>query len=452
MKKALLISLVIALLGFSSSFAYEDSPQTRSMPQQADSVTWEVTECEEDLTGETITFYHFGDLSGTFAFISQPLVAGFTDGAEFLNETGGVCGATVVQEFRDTGGSQDQAQAFWDELSVRDDAYSIFLYASADGELLREQALEQETVIFIAAGSELALYGEDGTPGNMYAIIPLYADQLGGFCDYIAENWASFGIEGDPVMGHVSWLGAFGQSTNTEAARAYCEAARVGYAGAEYYLPISPNVSTQVQAVVDNGANILFTTSLASGPAQIAGTVETEGLGDEVLVSGVNWVLDTSVIGLGGAATNGMVGLLPYTWWDEFEHPGVQVIAEKWRVNRLETAATPTDALAVRNIAYLVSFASLDMWREAMVRTINAVGWENLSGAALDATMQEFSYEPMGGIFRVDYTEGNRSVSSARIGSIQFIELDGNITPTIQPLTDWFDLPDLRTVGGADVP
>ena len=68
--------------------------------------------------------------------------------------------------------------------------------------------------MFVTTGSNLGLYGENGNePGWAFAITPLYENQLGEFCDYIAENWDSFDIDGDPVIGHVSWLGTFGESS-----------------------------------------------------------------------------------------------------------------------------------------------------------------------------------------------------------------------------------------------
>ncbi|MCY3583643.1 MAG: hypothetical protein OXH44_13840, partial [Chloroflexi bacterium] len=39
----------------------------------------DLSECEFDLTGETINIYHFGDLSGPYAFITQPIVSAISD-------------------------------------------------------------------------------------------------------------------------------------------------------------------------------------------------------------------------------------------------------------------------------------------------------------------------------------------------------------------------------------
>ncbi|HLA43593.1 MAG TPA: ABC transporter substrate-binding protein, partial [Aggregatilineales bacterium] len=434
----LILSLAVGAL---PAVLADDTP---AVPQSA--YPW-LSECSEDLTGETITLYHFGDLSGAYAFITQPIIAGLEDSITLMNGNGGICGATVAQEFRDTGGDTEQSQAFWDEFSAREDAYMIYLYASADGELLLKQAEEAGIVLLNAAGSELALYGEEGQPSVQYTALPLYVDQLGAFCDYVGENWASMGMEGDPVIGHLSWEGAFGRSSDTDATRAYCEAAGVGYAGAEYFLPTTSDIAPQLQTLVGNGANIIYTTSLASGPAQIAGTVAALEL--NVLVSGVNWALDTSVIGLGGEATNGITGNLPFLWWDEIAEPGVQKVVNYWLENRM--AVDPEAAVRVRNIAYITSFGILDLWAEAMIQTINRVGYANLSGEALDETFSALQYDAFDGLLPVDFTDGKRSGSSTRIGQIQFVESDSGVTPSVVPLTDWFTVPDLK-VGGADVP
>src|SRR5215475_9448229 len=72
------------------------------------------TVCDHDLTGSTVPIYHFGDLSGSYAFITQPLLAGLSDAIAYFNAHGGVCGATlksdVGTEYRDTAGDPNNVQ------------------------------------------------------------------------------------------------------------------------------------------------------------------------------------------------------------------------------------------------------------------------------------------------------------------------------------------------------
>jgi hypothetical protein len=82
-----------------------------------------------------------------------------------------------------------------------------------------------------------------------------------------------------------------------------------------------------------------------------------------------------------------------------------------------------------------------------MVRTINEVGFENLTGEAVYNTLDTIQYDALEGILRIDWTEGKRAVSTTRMGSIQFVESDAGVTPSIQPLGDWIPAPDMHAAG-----
>ncbi len=423
------------------------------------------TECEEDLTGETILFHTFGDLSGPYAAITQPLAAGFTDAIAYFNEQGGICGAQIEMVSDDTGGDQEVTQSLYDRYSTSDPKpLMLLLYSSADAELLREQAAEDEIPIMLFAGSTTGLYGESADePGWVFAAIPLYTDQFGAFCDWVAASWADMGMEGDPAIGHLSWEGSFGRSTETPETTAYCESVGVSVVGGEYFLPTATDVTAQIQGLVDAGANILFTTSLGTGPALIAADLVNLGLEDQVMLAGVNWVLDTSVGLLGQRtlrpdgmpSTDGVYGLLPYVWWDE-EHPGTQLVQEQFDANERSPLS--------RNVAYLAGFGAIDQYIEAVIQTVNRVGYENLSGAALYETLNDFEYDALGGVFHYSFTPERRAQNLTRIGILTYltddsgapviVEVGGNpmMIPLIAPVTDEvMTTPDLRP-GGADVP
>lgn len=439
MRKLICLILVAVLLPISTT-----AQTPPNVPTQFD--------CQYDLTGQTIKFYHFGDLSLVYSLITLPVLAGFEDAIAYFNANGGICGAEIAHEYQDTGNSRDRAQTIFDEFADRDDVHVMFLYNTEDSELLSHQAEEKKIPLMISSGSVLGLYGENGDDaGWEFAITPLYEDQLGAFCEYISQNWETFGIEGDPVIGHVSWFGAFGQSSDKPESRAYCESLGIGYAGAQYYAVIIPDITAQIQNVLDNGANIIYTTSLATGPIRLAQTIEAMGLesGVDVLLAGPNWVLDTSVVQDGGPSVAGMIGQLPYVWWDEIEHPGVQLATQHWAESRLAT--DPDNALGLRNIAYLVAWAAVDIYRNFVIDTVNRVGPEGLNGQAIyDSLVSGQAYSGLGGVLTIQYDEHIRAMNQTRLGTIEFIENGDSVTPRIYALTDWRKVPDLRP-NGADV-
>jgi len=468
MKRKMLFLLMLVLM---IAAALPATAQDMAMPDFI-----QHTECEVDLTGQTIPIYHFGDLSGSYAFITQPLLAGLSDAIKYYNEHGGICGATlksdVGTEYRDTGGNREETQAAYDYFStLADKPDLVVLYASGDAELLRTQVEEDEIPALISAGSVAGLYGEDAqTPGWIYASNPLYADQIGSFCKFVSENPDRYP---DPVIGYISWPGAFGEAAYTPETIAYCASLGVTITGTpEYFLPTATDISTNVQNLVDAGANILYTNSLASGPAIVAKTVVDLGLEDSVQIAGVNWVLDTSVGLLGRTtlgsdglpAVNGLVGSMPFHWWTERQIPGIAFINEQAAANERQ--------LSTQNIAYLLGFGIVDTYTELYIQTVNRVGsLEAVTGADLKQTIESVSYSPLG-LYTFDYQGGEvRAVPDNRIAQMAFLNktMDGPATsgedamtvdlpdgtkafiPLIIPLTEFAPAPDLRP-GGADVP
>ncbi len=462
MKKVFLLALIL-LLGVVGVTAQEDM----TLPEFI-----QHSECEVDLTGETISVYHFGDISGSYAFITQPLLAGFADASAYFNARGGICGATITQDNRDTGGDSAQSQAHYDYYSTLDPKPDlIVLYASGDAELLRDQVEEDEIPVFISAGSVAGLYGEDGaTPGWIYATNPLYADQFGMFCRYIGANADTYPA---PVVGYISWPGAFGESAFTPETLGYCAEQGVTVLETpEYFSPASSDISNNVLNLVDAGANILYTNSLASGPFLVGKTIVDLGLEEDVQLAGVNWALDTSVgllsrnaLGADGLpAVNGIIGSLPFYWWSERAQPGIALINEQ--------AAANERAISVQNISYLLGWSLVDTYIELYTQTVNRVGsLADVDGAAIKETIDSFVYSPLG-LYDIDYLGGEiRALPNNRMATMLFANADmtgvatsgddaltvpfpdgtTGFIPVLVPLTDFEAAPDLRP-GGADAP
>lgn len=428
------------------------------------------SDCEVDLTGETITIYHFGDISGSYAFITQPLLAGLADAIAYFNAHGGICGATIATDNRDTGGDPAQTQAHYDYYSSLDPKPDlVLLYASGDAELLRSQMEEDQIPGLISAGSVEGLYGEDGqTPGWIYATNPLYADQLGSFCDFVAADPMDM-YPDEPVIGYISWPGAFGEAAFTPETITYCAVNGVVILDTpEIFLPTDTDISGQVLNLVDAGANILYTNTLASGPFLVAKTVVDLGLEEDVMLAGVNWALDTSVALLsrtalgsdGLPAVNGIVGSLPFHWWSETDIPGIAFVREQ--------AAANERSLPTQNIAYILGFAAVDTYIELYIQTVNRLGsLDAVDGAAIKETLDSIIYSPLG-LYTLDWEGGElRALPANRMAMMMFLNATGDgpatsgedamaipnddgttiYVPILVPLTEFAPAPDLRPTG-----
>lgn len=426
----------------------------------------DLTECEVDLTGETLNIFHFGDLSGPYAFITQPLVSAITDAVSYWNSHGGVCGAELAQIYEDTGGSREAAQSAYDRFTSQypDDLDLLVLYSSDDGELLREQLAEDEIVSFISAGSIASLYGEDGnTPGWLYASNPLYINQFGSFCQFVAASPETFP---DPVIGFVTWPNAFGRAGTEPAAQEYCANLGVNVlAEPQFFLPTDTDILTQVQNAIDGGANIIYTNSLATGPALIAGTLVDLGMEEDIKLAGVNWVMDTTVGILGQRvlksnglpSVDGMFGSMPFLWWTELANPAVQFVYQQFTLNQRGPAE--------QNIAYLVTWGAVDSIIETTVRTVNRVGsLDAVTGADIRETVESMDYAVLGGLYQYRFEEGMRDGTMNRMAVLKYANMDMSgaatgpddallidngaggklFVPIVVPLTDFMEVPQLR--------
>ncbi len=456
MKKLCLIFMLLTL-GILPSWAQEmmDYPS-------------DLTECEVDLSGETLRIFHFGDLSGAYAFITQPIVSAVTDTVTYWNSHGGLCGAQLEQVYEDTGGNLETTQSVYDRFTSEyaDDLDLLVLYSSNDGELLREQLAADEVVSIISAGSTESLYGEDGmTPGWLFATNPLYINQFGAFCEFVGANAAMFP---EPVIGFVTWPGAFGLAGTEPAARAYCAEQGVEVLEeAQIFLPTDTDILTQVQNAIDAGANIIYTSTLATGPALVASTLVDLGMEDQIALAGVNWVMDTSVGLLGQRAlkanglpsVDGMYGSMPFRWWTERDHPAVQFVAQQFAVN--ERSALE------QNIAYLATWGTIDLVVETYIRAANAAGsLAAVTGADIREIVSNLDYEVLGGLMSLNYADGMRDAALNRIAVMKYANADmsgvatgpgdalllpnpdgsgGQIfVPVVVPLTDFTPAPQLR--------
>ncbi len=426
----------------------------------------DLSDCEVDLTGETVNIYHFGDLSGPYAFITQPIVSAVTDAVAYWNSHGGICGAELGQIYEDTGGNLEATQSAYDRFTSEygDDLDILLLYSSDDGELLREQLAEDEIVSVIAAGSIESLYGEDGqTPGWLFAINPLYINQFGFFCQFVA---ASPEVFPDPVIGFVTWPGAFGLAGTEPAAREYCAGLGVEVLpNPQIFLPTDSDILTQVQNAIDEGATIFYTNSLASGPALIAATLVDLGMEEDIKLAGVNWVMDTSVGLLGQRvlkpsglpSVDGMFGSMPFRWWTELSHPAVQFVSQQFALNE----RSPVE----QNIAYLLSWGLVDSIIETTIHAVNQAGsLDGVTGADIKAIVESMNYAVMGGLAQQNFEDGMRDATHNRIAIMKYANatMTGPATspadallisdgaggqmfvPLVVPLTDFMPVPQLR--------
>ncbi|RME81682.1 MAG: hypothetical protein D6775_13000 [Caldilineae bacterium] len=388
-----------------------------------------------DLTGETITIYHFGDLSGPYASITGPLIHGAEDAVKAINESGGVFGAQLDIKFADTGGSIDEAVAAYDRFTGEDDNVLVMItYGSGEAEALAQRMVEDKIPNIAAGLSSKAFYVDSG---YTFGLGPIYPDQMGLVMNYIKENWADLkpaGAGDEIKLAYLSWPTAFGQGALTPESRAYLADLGIEVVAEETY-DVSPtaDTTTAILNAQAAGANVIWTNTLAFGPAAILNDLQSLGLRDQFVVAADNWAMDLSLYAFLADPSYG-VGLItafPYLWWTDTDNPGIQYAQSIFDANE----RTPGE----HNVGYLLLVAGIDLVKAALERAILDVGYENLTGEAVhDALIELGAYQPLQGVFRVDYRNGSRSPHEAQIRQIQ------GGPDAFVVLQDWTQTPDLR--------
>ncbi len=379
--------------------------------------------------GETITFFHFGDITGPYAATTAPIVVGFNDAVKWLNDKGGIRGAKIAVEWADTGGKLENAISTYNRFREKKPLI-LSLYGSPETEALKDRLVEDKIPVFTAGLSAKGLY----PPGYTFGDVPTYADQFGLFLDWIVANWdkvkpAKGQALDSPKISIVTWDGAFGRGALTAETKAYAEKKGVKIIGEEIFAMGAPDVTTQILAAKKAGANVIYTNTLAHGPAQILKDAVSLGVRDEFLIAGVNWTADFSMLALAGAASEGFYGVFPTLWWDDADNAGVKEVTAQFTANNRK----PTD----RNVAYLVAFALADAFRQIFEKTIDRVGFDALTGATVYETITTMGeIKAMDGITVWGFSKTQVAPTKARIIQVQ----KGKFVP----VTDWMVAPDLR--------
>jgi branched-chain amino acid transport system substrate-binding protein len=388
-----------------------------------------------DLSGETITLYHFGDLSGPYAAITAPLIHGAEDAVAAINAAGGIYGAQLEIKFADTGGKVDEAVAAYDRFTSEDpNILAMITYGSGEVEALASRFAEDKIVNLTAGLSAKGFYIDSG---YTFGLGPIYTDQFGGTMKFLQDNWDTYKPEGagDEVkIAYISWPTAFGQGALSDESRAYLGSLGIEIV-TEEIIDLSPaaDTTTAILNAQAAGANVIWTNTLAFGVSNILNDLHELGLRDQFVVTSDNWGMDLATYAFlaDPAFGVGLITPFPYLWWNDVDNPGIQYAQKLFEENE-RTAGE-------HNVGYLLLVAGVDLLKDAITLAIDTVGYENLTGEAVANALIEMSpYDALYSVLRVDYSGGRRAPHMAQFRMIQGGPDAFNV------LQDWTELPDLR--------
>ncbi len=382
-----------------------------------------------------VVFHHFGDLSGPYAAITAPIVAGVNDYAAYLNaEKGGIDGVKIEQMFRDTGGKLDAALAAYSAFKEsKPYPIIIMLYGSAEAEALRDRLVEDKISCFTNSPSPTCVY----PPGYEFSSIPSYTDSMGGFIDWVTSDWSK--KTNKPVkLAILTWDTTFGKAIMVNEVRNYAKSKGVEIVYEGVYGMKDLDVSTQMTTIKSKGANWVYNNTLAHGPKVVLGAAEAlkmlnhniyDATDGTVHVASGPWGMDESVVMLAGAdLSKGMVGPRSFASWSETDNPGVKLVTSLADKNNRQAKE--------RVLGYLGVIAGVSMCFDAIAKAAGAVGWDKLDGYAVQQQLLKMNNYDALGITKYTYTATKPEPSSTRI-----YQSDGG---KLLPISDWVTCPDLK--------
>ena len=384
---------------------------------------------------DKVVFHHFGDLSGPYAAITAPIVAGVNDLCVYYNtEKGGIDGVKVDQVFRDTGGKLDAALAAYSAFKEsKPYPILVMLYGSAEGEALRDRFVEDKIACFTNSPSPTCMY----PPGYEFSSIPSYTDSMGAFIDWVTSDWSK--KTGQPVkLAILTWDSTFGKAIMVDEVRNYAKSKGVEIVYEGVYGMRDLDVSTQMTTIKDKGANWVYNNTLAHGPKVVLGAAEAlkvlnhnlyDAAAGTLHVASGPWGMDESCLLLAGPAlSEGMVGPRSFASWSETDNPGVKLVVSIADKNNRQAKE--------RVMGYLGVIAGVNMCFDAIGKAAKAVGWDKLNGTAIkDQFIKMNNYDSMG-ITKYTYTTTKPESTSTRI-----FKAEGG---KLLPVTGWVTCPDLK--------
>ncbi len=397
--------------------------------------------CAEDLTGETIVIHQQAGREGPLAAIlGDGFAIATEDSVNYINEHGGICGAELVVEFCETNYDVELEISCYESIREADPKPIILLsYGSAATIALKDRVVEDEIVHIVSGLQAEALY--DPADGYTIAPYPIYSDQFAGFLQFVHDNWddikpASAGD--DIVVGVIGWASAFGAGATTPEALAYAEELGITVLPLEEQA-ISPeaDVTGQLQNLLLGGANVIYAQNLSFGTTQVIGTLRALGVWNDVVVGTVNWGFNTDVVGFLGenaAAANGVYGVFPNLWYEDTDNETIAL------ANMMIEEQEYGDS--VKGVSHVGTISSFVILKDLLEATINKVGYDNLSGAAVLETLTEMG-SISDGVLTLDVADGSRSAHQSQFRQMQF---DGEKINFVV-IQDWTELPDTAPTG-----
>ena len=226
-----------------------------------------------DLEAGTITIGQTADLTGPFAPLVNPIMAGQQMYWAWVNANGGIGGLEVLMETRDTAYQVEQHIAAYDEL--RDQVVAISHTTGSPQTLAIADALEEDSMIAVPATWYSGWTDTNIAPTVLHTGAP-YCLEAMSLLDWLLDEEVKEGNDA-PTLAIASIPGDFGLDPMAGALLwAEANGIEVVYDGSGTIVP-GQDLKPVADAIVASGADLVYVTTTPSTFSEVYGGALTQG-------------------------------------------------------------------------------------------------------------------------------------------------------------------------------
>lgn len=368
-----------------------------------------------------VVIHTIGDVTGPYApFTGAAGVFAMKDMEKIINSLGGIKGVKIKFIYDDTRNKRDMALSHYARISAEKPVV-VVLQQVADAEMLKER-LAEDKIPGLATGASPKMVWP---PGWIFPAVPEYPDQFAHFLDWLRNSWKKEGkikialvIRDDPV-GHAN----FSPEVDD-----YLKKKGIDVVAKELFPPWELDLTTQLSRVAVHKPDVVYTPSIAGQNRVVLKAAQAANLIDSTLFANFGWGLDRGAAKLCEGLMEGMVGSQPF--WASSDTQ-VSIVKDILRIFKEEKRDPEKLTSAYAGVCFMNALVA-----ELMIKTVERVGWDKLTGQEIYKTLLESKGFNIMGFMPYSIARGKRAPGFSRIVKIK------NGEPV--PITDWTPCPDMR--------
>jgi branched-chain amino acid transport system substrate-binding protein len=294
-------------------------------------------------------------------------------------------------------------------------------------ELAFKPKLEKDQVPFFCAGTdESVLYPISEW---QYFTNPTWADEFGGYCKWIMENWKK---STPPVMAVMGPDIPFGKAY-MPLGKAYAESLGMKVLPQEMIPYVPVDVSTQLLRVKEAAPDFVYITGLETTSAPVLKNAQALGIRKQLNFCGYQWAMGPDLIKMVGAeVAEGFSAAYAFPDVSESQNPGIQEMIKL----QMKYQNVTSDKVQL-NQPYFNGWVIANVACEAISRAAKEVGPAKVNGVAVKNALDTIKNFNVRGFTTITYSKEDRRGNDR----IQMCQIQGG---TVKSVSDWRKAPWLK--------